>query len=804
MNRFSPPRASSPPLWGLALCAGVSLASAQAPEPELRLKASPALQERITAPERQDLPLFLMGEQIRRDANNTTQIEGDARLRKGDLSLRADSLRYEGDQERLRADGGVTVYRSGNVFSGQSLDLQLDTYEGFFTQPKLQLLRNGMHGQAQEMTFLDSARMVLKKAEITTCKRDGTPDWMPDWLFKADRVTLDTDRNIGRAEGGRLVFKGKPLVPLPPIDFPLDEGRKTGFLPPNIGIDNIGGLEVTQPFYWNLAPNRDLTFWPTYWSRRGLREAGEFRYLERAAPDLPFGGSLRADWMDKDQLRQRERWGVQFRHQGVLNPQVAGGTLGLSMNLNRVSDDDYWKDFAVVNSSVNRLLSNDIDLRWSDNQFSTRFLVQRWQTLQDLANPVTNYIAPPFDRVPQVQARWRQGNASGLEFSVEGQLTRFESRRLTSCETDAINCNGSRAVGVLQVSRPFATPYGYLTPKFQTVSRQYQFDGPLAGQGVTQAAMTIPTFSLDTGATLERALQWFDRGWRQTLEPRLFYVQTPYQAQSYLPNYDSGNNAYNFASIFTENTFGGYDRISDTQMVTLGLTTRLIDPASGGEAARLAVAQRLRLRDERVTLLPTDTPAKSGLNDLLVAGGLSLTPQWAVEGAVQYNPSTGAYLRRTMGGRYSPTPYRVISAAMRSQNGESGQLPSRQLDMGWQWPLNDLWGQSDAAKGEGRGLGDGRWYSVGRLNYSGVDRRLVEAVLGFEYDAGCWLGRVVTEQLMVAEGVARKRLLFQLEFVGFSRVGTNALGSIRTHVPRYQPLRGTVVEPSRFGNYDGW
>ena len=81
-------------------------------------------------------------------------------------------------------------------------------------------------------------------------------------------------------------------------------------------------------------------------------------------------------------------------------------------------------------------------------------------------------------------------------------------------------------------------------------------------------------------------------------------------------------------------------------------------------------------------------------------------------------------------------------------------------------------------------------------------KKPVESILGFEYDAGCWLSRTVIERQLIADGLARQRILFQLEFVGLSRVGTNAMGSLRTNVPRYQPLRLPTMTPSRFGNYD--
>jgi LPS-assembly protein len=169
---------------------------------------------------------------------------------------------------------------------------------------------------------------------------------------------------------------------------------------------------------------------------------------------------------------------------------------------------------------------------------------------------------------------------------------------------------------------------------------------------------------------------------------------------------------------------------------------------------------------------------------------------------LQFNPKTDNLMRRMVAGRYTPGNYRVVNVAYRTQNDEAGQALSRQLDVGWQWPLHDLWRGPDEDVGEGRGLGEGRWYSVARMNYNPLDKKVVESIVGFEYDAGCWLGRVVSERLQVTEGLARQRLLFQLEFVGFSRVGTNALGSLRTNVPRYQPLRQPMMTPSRFGNYD--
>jgi LPS-assembly protein len=91
---------------------------------------------------------------------------------------------------------------------------------------------------------------------------------------------------------------------------------------------------------------------------------------------------------------------------------------------------------------------------------------------------------------------------------------------------------------------------------------------------------------------------------------------------------------------------------------------------------------------------------------------------------------------------------------------------------------------------------------VGRLNYSLNERKLVDSVLGLEYDAGCWLGRIVFERLQTSSVTATDRIMFQLEFVGFSRLGVNPLKSLKANIPNYQFLREPVGTPSRFSNYD--
>lgn len=350
------------------------------------------------------------------------------------------------------------------------------------------------------------------------------------------------------------------------------------------------------------------------------------------------------------------------------------------------------------------------------------------------------------------------------------------------------------------MSRPFLLPGGFVTPKLQLHASNYQFEHYNPMRSRTHS-FAIPTLSLDSGLVFERETMALGRSYLQTLEPRAFYTYTPYRDQSMLPLYDTALKDFNFGSIYSENSYTGHDRIADNNMVTLGVTTRYLKPSDGSEVARFGVAQRFRFEDQNVGL-GYDTLGQRGWSDILVGAGVTWNQRWSVDSLVQYNRDLQRTARSTVSGRYTPGPYKTLSAAYRYQRVNSAQLEnpgSEQIDFGWQWPLNQ--GRTSATGGPA----GGRWYSVGRLNYSMHDKKLVDAVVGLEYDSCCWIGRVVVERLQNSRNDSNTRLLFQLEFVGFSRLslGADPLSSLQEHVPGYRSLRDrSSSSPSRFSNYD--
>jgi LPS-assembly protein len=746
---------------------GQGLASAL--EPSTRLSPLPRSEAG------RQLPIVLQARRISSQPDLETVAEGEVEFRRGGLVVRADRLGYDMASDLARAKGRVRVSRDGAVYSGPELELSVQRFEGFFLQPEFEFTQLGAGGRAERIDFLGSARTRATQALYTSCPREGVTE--PDWVLSSRSVSLDLDTNEGIAEGAVLRFLGVPILAMPRLSFPLGDERKSGWLPPSVDIDNRSGVLVSTPYYWNIAPNRDATLAPRLSTRRGLGLDSEFRYLEPG-----FEGQLRVDWLPNDRVADRSRYATQWQHEAAL---PAGWRVDTQVS--RVSDAGWWKDFPDSDRGFTpRLLPTRLS---SERPFSLLggegllyARAQLWQVLQDADSSITS----PYQRSPQLGVQLQGQLGNGLVYSVQSEFNRFtlpaEDLQRGSRTT------GDRWHAVGSLSRPWREPGWWVVPRMTMNAAVY--DGTqAAGLDLPRSRRAIPTFSLDAGLELERRTQAFGRELHQTLEPRILYAHTPYRAQSQLPNYDSAAKDFNFVSLYSDNAFSGVDRVSDADQLTAGFTTRLVDARSGAEALRLGLVQRVLFRTQRVTPqadgTPDGTPLEQRFSDALLVGSTSVLPNWTLDAAVQYSPEIKRSVRSILGARYAPGSFRTVSGTYRLTRGLS-----EQLELGWQWPV---WGgRHEAAVAVAAPTGcSGTWYSVGRVNYSLKDRRVTDSVMGVEYDAGCWIARVVAMRLSTGRSEATTRLALQLELTGFSKlnVGSNPLKVLKDNISGYRLLR---------------
>lgn len=704
-------------------------------------------------------PVKIEAQKINGRPDREISLEKDAKVDKGNSHIEADNIYYDIVDDKVKAVGHVFIDRAGDKFTGNQLQLKMDTGIGYMDSPVYRLLRKNAQGRAQRVEFDSQDSATVLVGDFTTCEGPN-----PDWYLKSSKLSLDNDSGTGVARNAILVFKGVPIAGTPYISFPLSEERVSGFLAPTITTSTTGGLEVTTPYYVDIAPNRDLTLYPHYISRRGLMLGGEARYLDR-----DYAGQTKAEYLNSDAVTNENRYIISSQHK-----QNFGSGLTFNSNLNAASDDGYPNDFPFSLGFSNpgtsrRLLLRDAVLNYSDIDQRAMFRVTDFQILQDVNAP----IAIPYARLPQLTYQKFNFYDNGLSLEFNSDFTRFSHATGFQGATQVVK-NADRMVLNPRITYRWQRPGAFIKPSLSVHMTNYNLD-QIPYATMTAPARAIPTASLDSGLIFERDASFFGRDATQTLEPRVFLSHTPYVKQdlSLYPNFDSAEADFNYAQVFRENRFVGNDRIGDASTVTTALMSRYLE-IEGQERLRVAVAQRFSFSDPRVILgnpaSQTSTIADTKSDILLLSSG-RVTKELRLDANFQYSQSNQIFNRVNFGTFWQPEPMKVLNVQYRRDIRSTDPAANFEIfDVSGQWPLS------------------ARWYGVARLNYLIKEKEIGQSLMGAEYRADCWIFRFVGQRTPTAQGVTNTTVFLQLEFNGLSSLGSNPLTALRSNVPGYQKL----------------
>lgn len=677
---------------------------------------------------------FISAQRMEARQGDQLEASGAVELRHEGKVVKADHLLYEQEKRDVYADGNVSIVQGQTQVAGPSLNLNLDRDVGQMAQPEFLLGENNARGNARVMDLDGRTRYTFRSAAYTTC-----PAGNDDWLVRMSTLEIDRDKQVGVAYNARLEFKGVPFLYTPWMDFALNDDKRSGFLGPTFGSTSSGGSEFMLPYFWNIAPNYDATFSPRMISKRGTQYNNEFRYLRPA-----YSGEIEADVLS-DRLAGQSRSHYALRHRHAL-----GSGFSASLDVNAVSDDAYYRDLAtsVRGTSQINLLREGV-VSYAGYGWNAAARVRRYQTLQDPLAPV----GIPYRQQPQLTLSTNQPMEEGtLAFSSEY----VDYRHPTAV-------NGRRMVLYPSLSYPLLNEPGYfLTPKLGLHYTSYAL-GDNNTANLPDATRSVPIFSLDSGLIFERNDSFLGNAYMQTLEPRAYYVRIPYRDQSQMPNFDTALAPFSLSQIFTENRFLGSDRVGDADMMTLGVTSRVIDGDDGTERLRVAVAERFTFQVPQVTLgSPADSNSRS---DILLGLGGRMSRAWNMDGLLQYNPNLGYTQSYYATARYNPESGKLLNLGYRFTRDSL-----RQMDISAQWPLF------------------GRWHGVGRFNYSVRDDRLLEALGGLEYNADCWTVRLVVQSFATSTNLRNTGFFTQLELGDLVRIGSDPLEALRISIPGYTKL----------------
>ncbi len=668
--------------------------------------ASPALAPNADG----EYPISLEADSVESEGDDLVTLSGNAEVTKGRQTVVADKLQYYRESERVVAEGSVEmISERGDYLKSDAIDVHVPTQIGTLKNSEFKLARSMSRSGDRDVVKVESrgsAELVslegegfvrLENANYSTC-----PEGNESVVIGANSLELDRLGGVGRARGATVRFKGVPVFYAPYISFPLNDQRKTGFLTPSYGSDEESGNIFEFPWYWNIAKNQDATITPRFFTDRGLQVAAEYRRRSENSSTQVYAEILPDDDIFGD---DRDLLSIQHSQQITRN-------LSARINYNDVSDIDYFNDLRNdVRSFSATFVPRDAQLNYTHRYFRLGARANEYQIIDDR---VSSEFAP-YERLPSLTFSTNLPDGPyGAKYGVNASYTNFNSDS---------RVEGTRTSVNPYVELPFENLWGYVKPKLSIHNSSYSLDNVEAGVE-DNPSFTVPVFSVDSGLYFEKNTSWFGEDALQTLEPRVFYAYAPDEDQDDVPVFDTSQvSLNNFSNIFRANRFFGYDRVGDTNQLTLGATTRIIDNKTGDQRLTASIGQLVLLDDLEQNLSST-APIESGLGDLLAEVRTEFNG-WTTYSFLQYDHDESELRTARFSLGYSPKDDSRKNIQVGYYRVDSGDSAVDQLTIDANWPISD------------------RWQFFGSERYSIEDSESIETRAGVEYNGCCWKLRFV-------------------------------------------------------------
>ncbi|MDX1902214.1 MAG: LPS-assembly protein LptD [Gammaproteobacteria bacterium] len=656
-------------------------------------------------------------------------------------------------------------------------------------------------GQAESYRKIAPNVYELYNASYSTC-----PPLTHPWHVSAYHLLLDKNTGRGTATHARIYIRNVPVFYAPYLSFPIDSRRQTGFLTPVIGTSSKTGFRLSAPFYWNMAPNYDMTITPTLMTKRGIQITDRYRYLteksqsnldlEILPSDLAFKEFQRAmagqyqnntNATTQAELRRLQnasptRYAISYNDDTHYNAHWQS-----HINYNHVSDDYYMHDFST---SINEITQNQLDqeatLNYSDIHWQFTGQIQGYQTLHPIDEAA---VDNQYYRLPRLSVNGSYPETvGGMNLFMGGELTHFTIKHNPGdSSTQPI---GNRLNLQPGIERPFYNAWSYLTPRLQFALTQYDLSDTNPGQS-NRTTRALPIFDLHSGVYFDRDLTIGNTDWQQTLEPQIYYTYVPFRKQSQIPLFDTSLNTLTYDQLFSYTRFSGIDRIGDANQISYGVITRFIDPISGTERFRAGLGQIYYFHKREVTLTGEPTP-EDKYDKSPVAGQLvwHINNAWNLQAdsiwSVQYNNFTNQHITLS----FIPETNKIVNLSYGFvRNGDI--LPNdppdtpasnlSQTDLSFAWPLSS------------------RWSAVGRWTQNWNHHHFQNILYGLQYDTCCWAVRFVAQRAFTGLSSSNtymydSGLLVQVALKGLGNFGNGDPDSILTSsIPGYHAAFGQIT-----------
>jgi LPS-assembly protein len=529
------------------------------------------------------------------------------------------------------------------------------------------------------------------------------------------------------------------------VSFPVGEARKSGFLFPSFGNSDKGGFEVDVPYYFNLAPNYDLTLKPFLLSRRGAGLDGEFRYLSARSR-----GELTTRFLPSDNVASRDR-----RLSTMLHRTDFSDRLRFDLDFSDASDGQYFEDFGLGPDGTSlTYLDRFLRLSWLGRGWRLDGRLQDFQTIDRTVDPLSR----PYSRLPQLAFTGLWPLGKGFSAALDSEAVWFERDE---------GVTGLRFDLAPRLAWTLRGGGWYLEPSAAWRMTSYRLSGTTPGAD-DAPDREAPVVALDAGLVFEREAG-SPGGILQTLEPRLRYTWIPFRDQAALPVFDTALPDLNLVQLFRTNRFVGADRLGDANELAAGITTRLVHGDTGRQLLTATIGQRYYFDPPQVTL-PGALPETRNASSMVGEIDITAWRRWSARFAMEWDDEASNTILGQAGVQYRPGAGTVFNLGYRYRD-----------SLLEQWDGSAAWRISPA------------WQVFARQVYSVKDRSSIDRFVGLEYSGCCWRIRLVGRRYVSNRtGEEDTSVLLQLELKGLSSVGTRDDTFLQRSIRGYSPASAAL------------
>jgi len=688
--------------------------------------------------------------------NEISDYSGNVLINRADQHSISHIANYDNVSDVMNLEGDVYYHEDTLALHTEAATINLANDQAKLRDVEFISPTTPLRGFAESYFRKSKTLSQYTNVSYTTC-RPGNQDW----VIHASELEMDKVTGQGTTKNTWIEFKGTPVIYTPYLSFPIDDRRLSGFLSPTFSNTRYSGTLIAAPYYWNIAPNYDATLTPRELSSRGPLMAGKFRYLTEHA-----AGKLGAEYMPNDSQLNTSRYLLSLQNSSVINPSLIS-----NMDLNLVSDNTYIATTGTALGFTNyNYLRSFANVNYNKYGFNFIAAADSYQSI----NPAAPDTSLPYRRLPQLNLNYAH-DFSGLPIHTEVQNEFVDFQHTSNIvEGQRINTRPS-------ISMPLQTASTFFTPKLSLQETDYTLNN---GPENSPAALsrTLPTFSADSGLSLERNVNVANTALVHTIEPRLFYLYVPSVNQNNIPVFDSALYDFQFNTMFRENSFSGTDRIQDANQITTAITSRLVDDNTGLERLKLNVGEIFYFRDRQIGMpmvlsngnIITDMgKSKDAESNLVTELSSELTKQISINTGAQWSPIRNDIERIKANIHFKNQSNELFNIGYIYRKNPlipDGSNNITQGDTSFRWPI---------AKD---------WHLLGRMQYSLLYSEIQDSFIGVEKENCCWRFRllarkymnnvtIINNQAVVATsgttvpGSSQDGVFFQIELKGLTGFG---------------------------------